>query len=59
MHQDYRATAPIYIQAGSHEILVDMIRDFAKKLTKDQLPVRLDVWQNMTHEFHALWTHHS
>lgn len=53
MHQDYRATAPIYIQAGSHEILVDMIRDFAKKLTKDQLPVRLDVWQNMTHEFHA------
>ncbi|XOT98505.1 hypothetical protein ACMTAU_15955, partial [Alcaligenes pakistanensis] len=27
--QDLRKLAPIYIQAGGKEILVDMIRDFA------------------------------
>lgn len=51
--QDYTHTSPVYIQAGSHEILVDMIRDFAKKLKNDHAPVCLDVWQYMTHEFHA------
>ncbi len=53
IHQSYRNVAPIYLQAGGKEILVDMIRDFAASLQAQGAPVRLDVWPHMTHEFHA------
>lgn len=53
IHQSYRNVAPIYLQAGGKEILVDMIRDFAKVLQQQEARVRLDVWPHMTHEFHA------
>jgi acetyl esterase/lipase len=51
--QDLRYLAPIYIQAGGKEILVDMIRDFAREAHKQGANIRLDVWPDMTHEFHA------
>jgi len=51
--QDFSGTAPVYLQAGSKEILVDMIRDFAHILREQGVPVRLDVWKHMTHEFHG------
>lgn len=51
--QDLRNLAPIYIQAGGKEILVDMIRDFAREAQSQGAPLRLDVWPDMTHEFHA------
>lgn len=57
IYQDYRGLAPIYLQAGGKEILVDMIRDFAKALEKQGSRVRLDVWEHMTHEFHAYGDH--
>lgn len=57
IYQDYRGLAPIYLQAGGKEILVDMIRDFAKTLEKQGSRVRLDVWEHMTHEFHAYGDH--
>lgn len=44
---------PIYLQAGGKEILVDMIRDFAREVKGQGGAVRLDVWEHMTHEFHA------
>lgn len=53
MHQCFQAVAPIYLQAGGKEILVDMIRDFARSLQDQGSPVRLDVWAHMNHEFHA------
>jgi epsilon-lactone hydrolase len=53
IHQTYRNAAPVYLQAGGKEILVDMIRDFARSLQAQGAPVRLDVWPHMTHEFHA------
>ena len=52
-HQRYRDAAPVYLQAGGKEILVDMIRDFAGSLQQQGARVRLDVWPDMTHEFHA------
>ena len=55
--QEFAATAPIYLQAGGKEILVDMIRDFASELERQHACVRLDVWQDMTHEFHAWGAH--
>jgi monoterpene epsilon-lactone hydrolase len=51
--QDYRGLAPIYLQAGGKEILVDMIRDFARQAEHQGAQVRLDVWAHMTHEFHG------
>ncbi len=51
--QDFRDTAPLYLQAGGKEILVDMVRDFARTARGQGTRVRLDVWEHMTHEFHA------
>ncbi|MEL7465858.1 MAG: alpha/beta hydrolase fold domain-containing protein [Pseudomonadota bacterium] len=50
IHQDYRGLAPVYLQAGGREILLDMIRDFARELGCD---ATLDVWPEMTHVFQA------
>lgn len=57
IHHDFRGLAPIYLQAGGKEILVDMIRDFARTLEGQGAQVRLDVWEHMTHEFHAYGDH--
>lgn len=51
--QDLRGLAPLYLQAGGKEILVDMIRDFAQTAQTQGARVRLDVWEHMTHEFQA------
>lgn len=51
--QDFRGCAPMYLQAGGKEILVDMIRDFARAASGQGAAVRLDVWPHMTHEFQA------
>lgn len=57
IYQNFRGLAPIYLQAGGKEILVDMIRDFAKTIENQGAQVRLDVWASMTHEFHAYGDH--
>lgn len=53
IHQDLRGLAPLYLQAGGKEILVDMIRDFAREAQGQGARVRLDVWEHMTHEFQS------
>ena len=51
--QSFAGLAPIYIQAGGKEILIDMIREFAHTVQAQGGRIRLDVWEFMTHEFHA------
>lgn len=53
IHQDYKELAPLYLQAGGREILLDMIRDFAKVVHAQGVDVTLDVWEPMTHVFQA------
>ena len=53
INQELHGLAPIYLQAGGKEILVDMIRDFAHEALRQGARVRLDVWEHMTHEFHG------
>jgi len=53
IYQELQGLPPIYLQAGGKEILVDMIRDFAQEVEGQGGAVRLDVWEHMTHEFHA------
>lgn len=57
IHQDLRDLGPIYLQAGGKEILVDMIRDFARAVRDQGGAVRLDVWEHMNHEFQAYGDH--
>jgi monoterpene epsilon-lactone hydrolase len=53
IHQDYRGLAPLYLQGGGREVLIDMIRDFAGVVADQGCDVTLDVWPEMTHNFHA------
>jgi epsilon-lactone hydrolase len=50
---DLKGLAPIYIQAGSGEILYDMICTFAEEGKKHGADVRLETWPNMPHDFQA------
>ena len=51
--QDYRGLAPLYLQGGGREMLIDMIRDFARVVAEQGCEATLDVWPQMTHEFQA------
>jgi len=53
IHADLRGLPPIYIQAGSAEILHDMISTFAERAKAQGASVQLEVWPNMTHDFQA------
>ncbi|MCF6344555.1 MAG: alpha/beta hydrolase, partial [Devosiaceae bacterium] len=51
IYQDFTKVAPIYLQGGGREILIDMISDFAKIIKDQGAEVALDVWPNMVHDF--------
>ena len=53
LHADLRGLPPIYIQAGSAEILHDMICAFADRAKQQGAHVTLDVWPGMVHDFQA------
>lgn len=51
LHANLRNLAPIYIQAGGAEILLDMIRDFYVRAQAQGAEVTLDIWDHMPHDF--------
>lgn len=53
MGQDFTGLAPLYLQGRGREVLIDMIRDFARTVAGQGRQVMLDVWPQMTHEFQA------
>ena len=53
IHQSYSGLAPIYLQGGGREVLIDMIRDFSRVLVNQGCEAMLDVWPEMTHDFQA------
>ncbi|MGO3127021.1 MAG: alpha/beta hydrolase [Luteimonas sp.] len=53
MTQAFHDVSPVYLQAGGREILVDMIRDFARHAGAHGAAVRLDTWPAMPHDFQA------
>ena len=48
---DYEGFPPIYIQVGSNEILHDDAALLYKKLLKDNVSVKMDVFKGMWHVF--------
>jgi len=57
LFQNYDGVAPIYLQGGGREVLIDMIRDFARVVAEQGCEMTLDVWPDMYHDFQAagLW----
>jgi monoterpene epsilon-lactone hydrolase len=55
-HADLRGLPPIYIQAGDAELLIDMIRAFARTAQEQGVAVTLEVWKQMNHDFQAYGT---
>ena len=54
---DFSGTAPIYLQGGEYEVLIDMIREFANVLKSQKCDITFDVFEKMTHNFHGNGTH--
>jgi acetyl esterase/lipase len=50
---DLTGLAPIYIQAGGHEMLIDMIQQFYHEAQSQGAEIKLDVWEYMIHDFQA------
>ncbi len=46
--------APIYIQAASDEIFIDQIRAFSKRVQAAGVPLRLDEYDGLFHDFQTL-----
>lgn len=51
--QDFSGLAPIYVQAGGREMLRDMIVEFADAQSAKGASIKLDVWDDMPHNFQA------
>lgn len=51
MDLNYANVAPIYMQAGGCEIMVDFMRDFAKTIHDQGAEMSFDVWPDMVHVF--------
>lgn len=53
LHGDYRGIAPLYIQVGGDEALLDDSTRVAEKAEAAGVPVRLDIFPEMQHVFQA------
>jgi acetyl esterase/lipase len=53
LYANFRDLPPIYVQAGSAEIFVDMIEAFAERAKAQEAKITLEVWENMNHVFPA------
>jgi epsilon-lactone hydrolase len=51
---DLAGFPPVFIQAGTYDILFDDSRRFAKKLKEANVPTTLDVWRGMPHVWHII-----
>ena len=54
IHADYRGVAPLLIQVGSAEILLDDAIRLARRVAADNVSVRLEVWPGAHHVFQAM-----
>jgi acetyl esterase/lipase len=53
LYADVQGLAPLYIQAGTGEILIDQIRDFVDQAQQQGAMVLYDEWDDMPHDFQA------
>lgn len=53
LHADLTGLPPVLIQVGECEILADDAFHLAEALARDDVPVELELWEGMTHAWHA------
>jgi acetyl esterase/lipase len=53
LYADLHGLAPLYVQAGTGEILIDQIRDFVDRAQREGATLAYDEWENMPHDFQA------
>jgi acetyl esterase/lipase len=53
LYGDLTGLPPLLIQVGTDEILLDDSRRFAERAEQMGVSVRLDVWEEMIHVWHA------
>jgi epsilon-lactone hydrolase len=51
-YADLEGLPPLYIQTGSHEVLFDDARHFAEAAKGYGVPIELEVFEGMTHDWH-------
>ena len=51
VHADFKGIAPLYVQVGGHETLLDDARRVAESARRDGVDVTLDVFPEMQHVF--------
>lgn len=54
LYADLRGLPPLLIQAGTAEMLLDDARRFARRAAQADVPVELELWENMVHVWHFL-----
>lgn len=55
LHADLHDLAPLFIQVGSEEILLDDAIRFAERAKAQKLSVQLEVWPEMIHVWHHFY----
>jgi acetyl esterase/lipase len=53
LHADVQGLAPLYIQAGTSEVLIDQIREFVDRARRQGATIAYDEWDNLPHDFQA------
>jgi acetyl esterase/lipase len=53
LYADVHGLSPLYIQAGTGEILIDQVREFVHRAKQQGATICYDEWENMPHDFQA------
>lgn len=55
LEADLTGLPPTFMQLGSTEFNVDEVEEMAARLAAADVPVRLQLWENQVHDFHAFF----
>jgi acetyl esterase/lipase len=53
LYADLQGLSPLYLQAGTGEILIDQIRTFVRRAEQQGATILYDEWNDMPHDFQA------
>jgi acetyl esterase/lipase len=53
LYANVQGLCPLYVQAGTSEILIDQVRDFVRRAQQQGATILYNEWDNMPHDFQA------
>jgi epsilon-lactone hydrolase len=54
LYADLHSLPPMFIQVGENDVLLDDARRFTEKAKNAGIPVKLEIWEHMPHDWHLL-----